>query len=902
MKLTKIIFISFLLLGVSVINPQTIKRFTVNHYSKTIAFGLKEEVDESKPQIAIALSGGGARGLAQIGVLKALFEAGINPDIIIGTSMGSIIGGLYSAGYSINQIDSIVKSTDWENLLSFDRQSNRRDLFVDQKVTEDKAVFTLRLKGLQIILPTSLNNGLRIMNFLNKLTLQAPIHVHNNFDDLRLKFRAVCTNLVTGEQVLLKAGSLAQAMRASSSVSFLLSPVEIDSLILVDGGLVANVPVKVARENGGDFVIAVNTTSGLHEQSELIYPWVVADQVVSIPMKRLNEIQLKEADFVISPKIRKHEAAEFNNIDSLIAEGYNSTLPLINKLKEKINSAKRNREPTEKEWFKNILLSDSVGEVEKPYAVKYSLEDSVSNTEILSDLSEIYSSGNYKNVSAVLEGNGRFTTLRYILQKNNIIKQVCVDSVSIISQEESGNIFSNLINKPFNAKKTQADLVELINRYRANNNALAEIKTVNFNEESGVLKIIVDEGKVNGLLVGGNYKTNDKIITREFPIMPGDFFSFNDIKQSITNLSSTNLFSDVIIGLKKKNDKNYLDIKVQEKASSLLRLGFRVDNENKAQFSLDIRDENVFGTGTELGALLLAGTGKRSIVFEHKANRVFDSYMTYNINGYYQYNNLFSYKDDPIVSDNRFSRSLNGEYRQSFYGFSVSFGTQVEKFGNLIFKLKYEVNELQNISGQSVNPYTQKLVSIKASSTIDTQDQYPYPTKGLYFQGSYETGQALFGGDVGFSKISFFYKNIVTLGGNHTLIPKAELGFGDNTLPFAQQYSLGGQNSFFGMRDNEFRGRQLFLVSMEYRYQLPFDIFFNTYLKLRYDLGATWEVPEQIRFKDFRHGIGATISFNTPVGPADFSVGRSFKFKRNIPDNPISWGEILFYFSIGYYF
>jgi NTE family protein len=102
------------------------------------------------------------------------------------------------------------------------------------------------------------------------------------------------------------------------------------------------------------------------------------------------------------------------------------------------------------------------------------------------------------------------------------------------------------------------------------------------------------------------------------------------------------------------------------------------------------------------------------------------------------------------------------------------------------------------------------------------------------------------------------------------------------------------------MRDHEFRGRQIFLASLEYRYHLPFDIFFKTYLKIRYDLGSTWEVPEEIRFKDFRHGIGATISFDTPIGPAELSVGRSFKFIRNLPNNPISWGEVLFYFSVGY--
>ena len=104
------------------------------------------------------------------------------------------------------------------------------------------------------------------------------------------------------------------------------------------------------------------------------------------------------------------------------------------------------------------------------------------------------------------------------------------------------------------------------------------------------------------------------------------------------------------------------------------------------------------------------------------------------------------------------------------------------------------------------------------------------------------------------------------------------------------------------MREDEFRGRQLFLASLEYRYNLPIDLFFDTYILIRYDLGSIWDIQDAIRFKDLRHGIGASISLDTPIGPADFAVGRSFIFKKNLPGNPISWGDFIFYFSIGYYF
>jgi outer membrane protein assembly factor BamA len=212
------------------------------------------------------------------------------------------------------------------------------------------------------------------------------------------------------------------------------------------------------------------------------------------------------------------------------------------------------------------------------------------------------------------------------------------------------------------------------------------------------------------------------------------------------------------------------------------------------------------------------------------------------------------------------------------------------------------VDQLKNKTNEIISPNEAKIVSLKISTTIDTQNKYPYPTAGFLFNGFYETAQTILGGNVGFTNISFDYKSHFTFARDHSLSPRFSLGFGDKTLPLTQHFSLGGLESFFGMREDEFRGRQLFLTSLEYRYNLPIDIFFDTYFMFRYDLGSIWNVQEAIRFKDLRHGIGATISLDTPIGPADFAVGRSFLFKKNLPGNPISWGDVIVYFSIGYYF
>ncbi len=889
----------------SVSFAQTVHNYSVQTKQISIPFGLKEKVDASEPTVALALSGGGARGLAQIGVLRALTEAGIHLNIITGTSMGSIVGGLYSSGYSLDEMDSIAINTDWDNLLASDRETNRRELFVDQKVTEDKAIFSLRLKGFKFILPTALNGGQKISNFLNLLVLEAPIHVDSSFNELKYEYRAVCTNLVTGNPVILNSGSLSEAMRASSSVSFFLSPVRIDSLTLVDGGLVANIPVKIARKLGSDITIAVNTTSPLHTEPELSLPWNVADQVVSIPMKSLNDSELKEASAVITPKLDDLAINDFSNIKSIINKGYDAALPVVKEIKEKIDSAYYKRFPGKNYYIKNVLVAPDASGFELDYLKKYSTQDSVSRNEILKDLYNIYATGKFDNLTVQIKSFQDYSTVSFKGGIKPLIKRIKISGVTLLDSSTVYNRISTLINMPFNQQDVVAGVIGIIKIYRKKGFALAEVKKIDFDKKSGVLNIEFDEGKISRILIEGNEYTSRTVITREIPIKDGETFKASALKQGLINLRSTNLFDDIFINIKRINDKNVLSLLVREKPSSLLRLGFRIDNENKANVNLDLVDENLFGSGTELGLLLNASSRSRGISLEHKSNRVFDTYFTYKINAYYNLHDIYNYEDMFSSNSARFGREQVGEYRELFYGSSLSLGTQVQRLGNLIFQGRYQFDEvkvLQNDTVNPVSPFKKKIVSLGINTTIDTQDKYPYPGKGIYFRGSYESAQTILGGDVGFTKLYFQYKSYFALANTSIISPRFEIGFADKTLPLSEQFSLGGQNSFFGMRDNEFRGRQIFLASLEYRYELPFRIFFDTYLEMRYDLGSVWKEQEEIRFKDLRHGIGGTVSFDTPVGPASFSVGKSFLFVKNLPGNPLSLGDTYFYFSIGYYY
>jgi NTE family protein len=904
LALLKTIFFFLLVSSLSISLCQSTYEIHVDYKTQSLPFGLEEKVSKDKPTIALALSGGGSRGLAQIGVLRALEEAGIKIDMIVGTSMGSIIGGLYAAGYSVDQLDSIATNTDWDDLLSPGGETDRRELFVDQKVTEDKAILTLRLNGLSPIIPTSINTGHKLSNYLNLLTLQAPVHSTDGFDDLKIKFRAVCTDLIKGEPVSIDGGSLSQAMRASSSVSFFLSPVVMDSMILVDGGLVANIPVKIASELGADIVIAVNTTSNLYSKEELELPWIIADQVISIPMKLLNENQLSFADIVISPDVGDKSATDFNNLTDIINEGYTSALSITDKIKSKIDSTLITTfsDSDADRYFSNIKNHDDAFPWEKEILKKYAMRDSVSLAEIKKDLYDSYESRNLKDLRAEISDEGEFVDIRFIPGYDPQIKMIECWGITVLEKTKVDSVVRKYFGKAYNGTTVYSVIVDILNLYRTLGYSLAALEEMNFDDFSGRLSLSFDEGIISQILVKGNEITNSNIITREFPTKAGDYFRHNEISTGLTNLRSTNLFEDLILTVEKEDKRNIVILKVSERTSGLLRLGFRTDNEKNAQLSFDIRDENLFGTATELGILLYGGARNRGYVIEHKANRIFDTYLTYKIDAYYQFEDVYTYENVPTGSERFFSRSRNGEYRQIYYGASASIGTQVEKFGNLIFKGKYQFDEIKNLDRSPQNPYKTKIVSLKINGTIDSQDKYPYPNNGVYFIGSYETASSFLGGNVGFTNLGFDYKSYFTINDVHTLSPRVMMGFGDKTLPLSQQYSLGGQNSFFGMRENEFRGRQLFLSSLEYTMQLPFDIFFDTYIRLRYDLGSIWEEQEQIKFKDLRHGVGGTISFDTPVGPADFSVGRSFLFVKNLPDNPVSWGDLLFYFSIGYYY
>ena len=892
--------ILFLLLILVIIPTPAQEKKTISAElrEKNLPFGLTEYVPSIEPVVGLALSGGGARAISQIGALRAFEEAGIETDVIVGTSMGSILGGLYASGYTVDEMDSIVVNTNWDELLYINGEASRRELFVDQKITEDRALFALRLDGLKLILPTSFNDGQRLTNYLYLLVNNAPVHPKNSFNELWQKYRAVCTDLISGEMIVIDKGDLSRAMRASSSISFLLEPVKWNDWLLVDGGLLSNIPVDITKSNGTDVVIAVNNTSPLRPEEEIDVPWTIADQVVSIPMKKLNELQLSNADFVIEPNVNT-STTEFIGLDSVINSGYNATLSFINPIKSSIDSIKELRARENNHFIKNIAIVNSDIAELNSLLIDYNKQDSVSSSRVKIDLAKLYKTGKYKKIDLGLTRNQSSTQLEFNYELNPIVKEIKTIGITLLDSAETNPHLSSLQNVPYSNRLIAESVSQILKVYRHKGFLLASLKKLDFNEETGRLLLYFDEGIISSIRVEGDY-TRETLITREIPIKEGDYFEYEKVKIGLDNLRSTRFFRDIALYVAEENGENTLIVYVEERLSGILRFGFLVNEVYNAQVSFDIRDENLFGTGTELGLFLFGGASNRAYILELKNQRVLESYFTYNLSGYYKFSDINVYQDVLSSTDKTFSREKIGKYRQIFYGASLSLGRQIGKFANLIFKGTYQFDEIKNREGDAVQPYKTKIVLLGVNTTVDNLDRIPYPLNGLSFYGFYETAQTFLGGDQSYIRLGFDAKYFFQLGKRSTLVPRLKIGFGDETMPLSEQILLGGMDSFFGMRENEFRGRQVFLGSLMYRIKLPFKIFFNTYIKLRYDLGSTWEVRSQIRFRDMRHGIGGILSFDTPVGPADFAIGRSFLLRKDLPENPIVWGDVLFYFSIGY--
>ncbi|NOZ60331.1 MAG: BamA/TamA family outer membrane protein [Calditrichaeota bacterium] len=366
------------------------------------------EFSRKRPSVGLVLSGGGAKGFAHIGILKMLDSLKIPVDYIAGTSMGAIIGGLYSIGYKGVELEQLARRSDWEEI--FTDKPPRKMLPYFEKKQTGKYQLEFYLKGVKPIPPSGLIYGQKVLLLFTSLTF--PFERVKDFDQLPIPFRCVAVDLVSGNEVVLHRGSLAKALRATMAIPTAFSPVEWGDSLLVDGGLVNNLPADVAKKMGADIIIAVDVESPLKSRKELNSAIDVLNQTVTllgIERKRKN---LKYVDLLIKPNVRGFTTGDFESekIKVLIKRGNEAAkaaLPRLLALKEKYHLNRLFNEASEQVTRDSVRIHD----------IQITGNRSVENEFIFSKLhlspGQIFDSKILERGIAELKSSGLFRKISY---------------------------------------------------------------------------------------------------------------------------------------------------------------------------------------------------------------------------------------------------------------------------------------------------------------------------------------------------------------------------------------------------------------------------------------------------------------------------------------------------------
>ncbi len=436
-----------------------------------LSSGLNTTMAQRK-KVGVVLSGGGAKGVAHIGALKVLEEAGIPVDYIAGTSMGAIVGGMYAIGYTPHMLDSMVRTQNWTYLLS-DRVPRSNMAFLERESREKYLLSVPLTRERKLKMPSGLVAGHNIYNLFSELTID--YHDSISFDKLPIPFACVAYDMVTGKPVVLDRGSLPQAIRASMSIPGAFQPIRTNGMVLVDGGIANNFPADVAKKMGADIIIGIDVGAGLRTEDELNNLADLFDQITNFTGLETLEQNKKLADFYVHPDIEPYNAASFSAeaIDTLLLRG---------------ETAMRER------WDDLIALKKQIGITEDdPIPVRDSTNISrpliirnitfnglrnVNEKQVRRTLrlheNTIVTLNDLNNAVTTLQGMGVFSEVRFQLDGHSPydltfhVKESSRNSVSFGFRFDTEEMAAILLNGTLSIRPMGSSLVELTTRLSEN--------------------------------------------------------------------------------------------------------------------------------------------------------------------------------------------------------------------------------------------------------------------------------------------------------------------------------------------------------------------------------------------------------------------------------------------------
>jgi NTE family protein len=829
----------------------------------------------ARPRVGLALSGGGARGFAHIGVLKAFEAAGIPVDIVAGTSMGCVVGGLYAAGQSPEDLERISKEIDWFQI--FTEGPHRESLFLTQKQDEYKSLLKLRFGGWGLSFPTGLTSAQKLSDLLADLTMTTNYRAQGDFDNLNIPFRAVVTDIVSGQSIVIGEGDLGEALRAGLAVPLVFTPVERNGMLLADGGLLDVIPVDVAREMGTDVVVAVDVTSPLSSREQLEKPWVLVDQIIAIMMREPKLASLASADVIIVPDLKGHLPSDFRNIDELIRAGEQAAFAAVEEIRGRIRAHEGNSIDTTAFLLGSVELQTDNGasSLAMP-AVPFLPGDQISEVNIRDFLRTLSEKGIYQDAYATVEMAEEGARLIFHFMEMPLFNGYRIFGNTLFTEQE---LLEDTVLKPgqvLNPRIADGDLKTILKRYHSKGYALARFTEVKMNPQDGTIRGEIEEGIIQRVLYKGNDKTKRWVLSRELTLNKGDIFNLQQARRGIDNIYGTGLFERVTMEIQRGKQGAILVVRVKEKASLSLAVGARYDLEREAEGFVHLAEENFLGVGSMPSLFLQFGRFREEAQAGLKADRIFKTYLTFDVNGYVRRRDWKSYVNGRTV----------GEYELDRRGGRFFLGQHIRRFGMVSVEGRVERVKITSNYGHGHPTGEREIRSLILRSKMDTMDRFPFPTSGHAYSAYLEIGQPLLGGTEEFRKAFASLESYVTFWSRQTFFAKGSLGVSESPLPFSERFRLGGEETLYGFRQGELLGNKLFLLNLGYRMELVRKFYFGT----RYDVGNVWEHELQIKWRTTKHAIGVGLALDSPLGPVTLTYGRANE------------GQERAYFSAGFRF
>lgn len=389
----------------------------------------KDTIKNNKPvqkdlKVGLVLSGGGAKGFAHVGVLKVLEEAGVRVDYIGGTSMGAIVGSMYASGYNAKEIDSLIKTFDFDKIMQ-DQIPRKSKPFYEKKNGE-KYALTFPVKKGKIGIPKALSKGQNVLNLTSELLQH--VDTIRDFNKLPIPFFCVATNLETGKQELLNSGFLPRAVQASGAFPTLLEPVEIDGKLLADGGIVNNFPIDEVFEMGADIVIGIDLKNDFDTKDELNSALKILNQIISFQMYEAHEEKIKKANVYIHPDIDDYEVTSFDKLEEIIKVGevaarqkFDEFIEIAKQQIKKRSPIKRKENPQEIKIEKIEITGNQ--DYTRTYVkgkMKIDSKETITFSDFVEGINNLSATGNFTSVQYAIDEKEDGSIIRLKLKQDNI--------------------------------------------------------------------------------------------------------------------------------------------------------------------------------------------------------------------------------------------------------------------------------------------------------------------------------------------------------------------------------------------------------------------------------------------------------------------------------------------------